>query len=87
MISDLLSTFNFQLSTNMKPNAIKQTVKDLQAEKQKLQDRLKIIEGIIETYQNKLCPHQYEDGRSAIEEDAPLHPASSRQCQICGKYF
>ncbi len=71
----------------MTSDSIKQTVKDLQAEKQKLQNRLKIIEGIIETYQNKLCPHQYEDGRSAIEEDAPLHPASQLQCQICGKEF
>ena len=44
------------------------------------------IQKIIEDLQ-ALCDHKYENGRSAIEEDAPLHPASSRQCQICGKYF
>ena len=71
----------------MTPEAIKQTVTDLKTEQKALKKRLKIIEGMIDTYQNKLCPHQYENGRSAIEEDAPLHPASSRQCQICGKYF
>ena len=44
------------------------------------------VQKIIEDLQ-ALCDHKYENGRSAIEEDAPLHPASSRQCQICGKYF
>ncbi len=71
----------------MKPEAIKQAVSALKDRQRSLQKSLKIIEGMIDTYQNKLCPHQYEDGRSAIEEDAPFHPASSRQCQICGKYF
>ncbi len=71
----------------MKPEAIKETVNNLQIEKKALQVRLNLIEKLIDTYQNKICPHQYEDGRSAIEEDAPLHPASQPQCQICGKYF
>ena len=71
----------------MTSDSIKQTVTDLKTEQKALKKRLKIVEGIIETYQNKLCPHQYEDGRSAIEEDAPLHPASQLQCQICGKEF
>ena len=70
----------------MTPEAIKQNVKYLQAELQAQQSRLKLIEGMIDAYQ-KLCDHKYPDGRSAIEEDAPLHPASQPQCQICGKYF
>ena len=71
----------------MNPEAIKQTVADLKTEQKALKKRLKIIEGMIDTYQNKLCNHKYENGRSAIEEDAPLHPASRPQCSICGKYF
>ena len=71
----------------MKPNAIKQTVADLKTEQKALKKRLKIIEGMIDTYQNKLCPHQYANGRSAIDEDAHASPYSQPQCQICGKYF
>ena len=71
----------------MTPEAIKQTVTDLKTEQKALKKRLKIIEGMIDTYQNKLCPHQYENGRSAIEEDAFASPYARPQCQICGKEF
>ena len=53
--------------------------KHLLAEAEKVQ---KIIE-----YLQALCDHQYENGRSAIEEDAHASPYSRPQCSICGKYF
>lgn len=34
-----------------------------------------------------LCPHKYDDGRSAIISEALFHPAQRPQCDICGKEF
>ena len=68
------------------PHDHKQRVTHWRNKKKALLAEAEKVQKIIEDLQ-ALCDHQYEDGRSAIEEDAPFHPASSRQCQICGKYF
>ncbi len=65
---------------------LKESVDFWRKKKKRLLEESGKVQKIIEDLQ-ALCPHQYEDGRSAIEEDAPLHPASQPQCQICGRYF
>jgi len=44
------------------------------------------IQGIIINLQ-EMCPHKYEDGKSAVEEDAFASQYSRPVCRICGKHF
>ena len=68
------------------PQEHKQQVDFWLKKKNRLLQEAESVQKIINDLQ-ALCDHKYANGRSAIEEDAPLHPASQLQCQICGKYF
>ena len=68
------------------PQEYKQRLAFWRNKKKKLQKEAEQIQDIINSIES-MCDHEYEDGRSAIVEDAPFHPASQRYCKICGKYF
>ena len=67
----------------MHPDSIKTAVTELNAEKQKLQWRLNIIENTIKTYQNTLCQHTYANGKTAMVLEVGIR-YKFEKCQICG---
>ena len=70
----------------MKSNEIKQSIKFWNRKRKKVQDELDKVNFIIEGIQ-RLCTHKYDNGTSAIDDDAFASPYAVPVCQICGKSF
>ena len=70
----------------MKTKEINKRVNFWRAEQMKHVKKAEKIQGIITNLQD-VCPHKYEDGKSAVEEDAFASQYSRPVCRICGKHF
>ena len=70
----------------MTSKEIESQVKHWNKKKHQLRIELDKVETIINDLQ-ELCPHQYDDGVSAVMEDAHASPYSFQVCRICGKVF
>ena len=49
-------------------------------------EEIKKIRNVIKAEQ-ELCSHKFDDGSSAISDEALYHPAQRPVCEICGKEF
>lgn len=52
----------------------------------KKQAEIEKIKKVIKAEQ-ELCTHKFDDGSSAVSDEALYHPAQRPVCQICGKEF
>jgi hypothetical protein len=68
----------------MTPKTIQTVIAELSAEKKLLQKRLNIIEGLIKTYQDRVCTHTHENGKSALVEHTGIGYRYDT-CEICLK--
>lgn len=70
----------------MTTKELKQQVAFWQRKRGLIQDELDQVDTIIKDIQ-KICPHKYKNGTSAIQDDAFASPYAIPVCQICGKSF
>ena len=67
----------------MKPETIRQTIKELEKDLQDARRKMEILEKAIEAHR-KICPHQYEDGTPAWVKEVGIN-FKYEVCEICGK--
>ena len=70
----------------MTQKELKNSIVFWQRKRRLIQDELNQVDAIINDIQ-KLCPHKYKNGKSAVEDDAFANPYAVPVCQICGKRF
>jgi len=70
----------------MTQKELKNSIAFWQRKRQLIQDELDQVDAIIKDIQ-KLCSHKYDNGTSAIDDDAFASQYAVPVCQICGKRF